>query len=120
MPTFLKRYQAGDYAGVWADLEALGDAVRKKRYLADAQAVANETMKRVRHNAEVVVARLESLGYQFESHADTVGDMLERMQQSMEQRTGMWNSRGKIARPPIPISPSFRRRWSRFGGRMRH
>jgi hypothetical protein len=85
MPTFLDRYQAGDHKRVWADLEALGDRVRKKRYLPDAQAVANETMKRVRHNAEVVVDRLESLGYQFESHAETVGDMLERMQQGMEQ-----------------------------------
>jgi len=45
---------------VWADLEALGDAVREKRDFVDAPAVANETMKRVRHNAEVVVARLES------------------------------------------------------------
>src|SRR5271165_5013364 len=81
MPTLLERYQAGDHMRVWADLEALGDAVRKKRYFVDAQAVANETMKRVRHNAEVVVARLESLGYQFESFADSVGDMLAGMQQ---------------------------------------
>jgi hypothetical protein len=85
MPTFLERYQAGDYLRVWADLEALGGAVRGERYFADAQAVANETMKRVRHNAEVVVARLESLGYQFESKADGVGEMLERMQQVMDQ-----------------------------------
>jgi hypothetical protein len=85
MPTFLERYQAGDHTRVWADLEALGDAVRKKRYLADAQAVASETMKRVRHNAEVVVDRLESLGYQFESNVDSVGDMLEGMQRGMEQ-----------------------------------
>jgi hypothetical protein len=85
MPTFLQRYQAGDHRRVWADLEALGDAVREKRDLVDAQAVANETMKRVRHNAEVVVARLESLGYQFDSHAGSIGDMLEGMQRGMEQ-----------------------------------
>jgi len=107
MPTFLERYQAGDHTAVWADLEALGDAVRKKRYLADAQSVANETMKRVRHNAEVVVARLESLGYQFESNADSIGDMLEGMQQSMEQTDRYVEFARQNRSTPDPNFPEF-------------
>lgn len=107
MPTFLERYQSGDHTGVWADLEALGDAVRKKRYFGDAQAVANETMKRVRHNAEVVVARLDSLGYQFESNADGFGDMLEGMQQSMEQTDRYGEFLRQNPSKPDPNFPEF-------------
>jgi hypothetical protein len=104
MPTFLERYQAGDHVRVWADLEALGGAVREERYFSDAQAVANETMKRVRHNAEVVVARLESLGYQFKSNADSIGEMLERMQQRMEQTDRF---REFLRRNPSKPNPNF-------------
>jgi hypothetical protein len=107
MPTFLERYQAGDHMQVWADLEALGDAVREKRYFVDAQAVANETMKRVRHNAEVVVDRLESLGYQFESNADGIGDMLEGMQRGMEQTDRYAEFLKQNPSAPNPNFPEF-------------
>jgi hypothetical protein len=108
MPTFLERYQAGDHMRVWADLEALGDAVREERYFADAQAVANETMKRVRDNAEVVVARLESLGYQFESHVDGIGEMLQGMQQGMEQADRYAEFLRQNPSAPHPNFPEFR------------
>jgi hypothetical protein len=107
MPTFLERYQAGDYVRVWADLEALGDSVRQDRYLVDAQAVANETMKRVRHNAEVVVARLESIGYQFESNAETIGDMFEGMRRSMEQTDRYAEFVRQNPSTPDPNFPEF-------------
>lgn len=107
MPTFLERYQAGDHMRVWADMEALGGAVREERYFDDAQAVANETMKRVRHNAEVVVARLGSLGYQFEPNADSVGDMLERMQEGMEQTDRYREFRRQNPPAPGPNFPEF-------------
>src|SRR5580704_13608842 len=107
MPTFLERYQAGDHIQVWADLEALGDAVRETRYFVDAQAVANETMKRVRHNAEVVVARLESLGYQFESNGDSIGDMLQGMQQGMEQADRFAEFQRQNPPTPNPNFPEF-------------
>jgi len=92
---------------VWADLEALGGAVREERYFSDAQAVANETMKRVRHNAEVVVARLESLGYQFKSNADSIGEMLERMQQRMEQTDRFREFLRRNPPKPDPNFPEF-------------
>jgi hypothetical protein len=115
MPTFLERYQAGEHLQVWADLEALGDAVREERYFVDAQAVANETMKRVRHNAEVVVARLESLGYRFESNTDSMGDMLAGMQQGMEQTDRYAEFARQNRSTPDPNFPGFQAVLERLG-----
>lgn len=64
--SFLTRYLAGDSLGVWADLLALGPAIRSLEYAEDAQAVARTTMQRVRHNIEVIHARLLQLGYRFQ------------------------------------------------------
>jgi hypothetical protein len=50
---------------VWAELLALGTAVREKPLYADALAVARETMRRARHNIEVLIPRLVAVGYQF-------------------------------------------------------
>ena len=65
MPTFLDRYQAGGQVAVWRDLTALGEEVRHKKYLADAEAVAQETMRRARHNVETLIQRLDAAGYRF-------------------------------------------------------
>lgn len=63
--TFLQRYVAGEYEQVWAELVALGDAVREEPLYADALAVARETMRRVRQNIEMLIPRLIAVGYQF-------------------------------------------------------
>jgi len=65
MATLFDRYRSGDCEAVWRDLERLGDAIYHEQYLADARAVAEETMKRVRHNSELVASRLAELGYEF-------------------------------------------------------
>jgi hypothetical protein len=65
MPTFLKRYRDGDCVAVWADLVALGEGVRHELYYADAVAVAAETMRRARHNVELLIQRLAGMGYRF-------------------------------------------------------
>lgn len=65
MPTYLERYVAGEYEQVWADLVALGPHVRQQSVYADALAVAQETMRRVRRNIETLIPRLEAAGYQF-------------------------------------------------------
>lgn len=54
--TFLERYQQGDHAAVWAELDALGDAVRARKLRADAEAVAAETMRRARANLKTLNA----------------------------------------------------------------
>lgn len=47
---YLARYNAGEYEQVWAELGALGAAVRAEPVYSDALAVARETMWRVREN----------------------------------------------------------------------
>src|SRR5579864_157836 len=61
----LRRYLAGDHEAVWADMMALGARVREAPYLDDASAVARETMRRARQNVELLVRRLDQIGYTF-------------------------------------------------------
>jgi hypothetical protein len=69
MPTYLDRYLNGQHEAVWAELTALGPAIRQEPLFADAQAVARETMTRARANVETLVQRLTTLGYHFISDA---------------------------------------------------
>jgi len=59
------RYQAGAHRDVWRELVSLGDTVREGSLLADALAVAYETMRRVQANARTVVERLTAMHYTF-------------------------------------------------------
>ena len=63
--TLLHRYLAGEYEHVWADMTALGPRVREAPHFDDAWAVARETMRRARHNVELIIRRLDQIGYQF-------------------------------------------------------
>lgn len=65
MRTFHDRYKAGEHEPVWDELCALGAQVRDPLYYPDAVAVARETMLRVRLNCEMLIPRLENLGWQF-------------------------------------------------------
>lgn len=65
MSSFLERYQQGERRAVWAELVAYGGKVRQEPLLSDALAVARATMGRVRENVELLVPRLEVLGYRF-------------------------------------------------------
>jgi hypothetical protein len=66
MTALLSRYLAGEYEAVWAELRALGAAVRDEPVAADAYAVARETMRRAKWNVERVMVRLLHIGYRFE------------------------------------------------------
>jgi len=59
------RYRAGECEAVWRDLVALGPDVRKPPYDVPTEAVARETIRRAKHNFELIVQRLHSLDYQF-------------------------------------------------------
>jgi hypothetical protein len=61
----LRRYQAGEHEAVWADMRALGPRVREAPHFEDAWAVARETMRRARHNVELIIRRLDEIGYRF-------------------------------------------------------
>jgi hypothetical protein len=63
--TFLNRYLGGECIAVWRELAALREQTRHRRYREDAMAVARETMRRARHNVELLIQRLDAMGYRF-------------------------------------------------------
>ena len=67
---YLERYLNGEHLAVWDDLQALGPSVRQAPNLAQAQAVAAETMQRVSRNCKRLISRLEALGYSFGTYPD--------------------------------------------------
>ena len=88
--TFAERYQNGDYVAVWDELVSLGAGVRHELYYEDAVAVATETMRRVRHNIELLIPRLATAGYRFippgdEYVPDIEGSIDANVQRMMQQ-----------------------------------
>jgi hypothetical protein len=67
---YLQRYVSGDRQAVWDDLRALGAAVRQEPHAHVAEAVARETMRRVRRNCQRIVDRLAVSGYEFGVYPD--------------------------------------------------
>jgi hypothetical protein len=63
--SFLQRYLDDEREAVWSELAALGAGVREPGVIEDARAVARETMRRARSNLELIVERLDTLGYSF-------------------------------------------------------
>lgn len=63
--TYLERYLAGDREAVWDELIGLGEQVRSRPLLDAAGAVARETVRRAKHNIELIHRRLLALGYEF-------------------------------------------------------
>jgi hypothetical protein len=89
MATFYERYINGEHAAVWAELTELGEAVREEPLCADAQAVAHETMRRVRWNIEILIRRLASHDYRFGLYPD---------------QTPIPGYRGPLGQPPASIT----------------
>ena len=102
MASYLERYQDGERQQVWRDLIALGPDVRHPDYLADAQAVARETMVRARHNIETLIPRLHKLGYRFHTHQDSMRESIVGVEQAMRlaQEFGRLNP---DAASPVPV-----------------
>lgn len=65
MGQYLERYLTGECQPVWDELLAQGAAIRQEPLESLAWAVAQETMRRVRHNIELLIPRLRALGYRF-------------------------------------------------------
>lgn len=65
MTSFLERYERGEHEQVWAELVALGAAVREEPVYTDALAVAHETMRRARANIDRLIPRLVRVGFLF-------------------------------------------------------
>jgi hypothetical protein len=63
--SYLERYTNGEYEQVWDNLLALGAQVREEQVYPEALAVAQETMRRVRQNIELLINRLVQVGFIF-------------------------------------------------------
>jgi len=63
--SYLERYLNGEHKAVWDELLAVGENVRQQPLYDDALAVARETMRRVRHNIELLYQRLTDIDYRF-------------------------------------------------------
>src|SRR5688572_3841525 len=63
--SYLQRYLDGERVEVWTELVALGEGVREEPLFSDAKAVAQETMRRARHNIDLLVVRLRTIGFVF-------------------------------------------------------
>jgi hypothetical protein len=71
--TSFSRYLAGQHVQVWTELRGVGSDVREDdRLLAEAEAVARETMSRVKRNLERLREGLRDLGYRFTDPAATL------------------------------------------------
>jgi hypothetical protein len=59
------RYRSGERSQVWDELLTSGERIRSGALLADAQGVADETMRRARRNVEKLINLLPGLGWTF-------------------------------------------------------
>ncbi len=96
MGAWPRRYAAGEYREVWAEMRAFGPACRDEPALSACQEVARDTMRRVRANVVTVQRRLISLGYRFacpaQAHTPPVAATSRRLA-ALEEAVG-----------PIPVS----------------
>lgn len=63
--SYLERYKQGEYTHIWQELYTFGDSLVASSKRNDAIAVAEETMKRVKHNIEILHQRLLDFDYRF-------------------------------------------------------
>ncbi len=117
---FLERYQAGEYEAVWAELVSLGPAVRDPQYFPEATAVARETMRRARHNVELLIQRLDGMGYEFWDAKQSRGKAVDHLKdkdvfippaRDEKRQLDEWERRGVI----LPLSL---RMWMEEVGRV--
>jgi hypothetical protein len=80
---WLARYNEGARCEVWREMVDLGAAIREPRYLPAAEAVARETMRRARHNVELLLTRLDRFGYCFWSAEDSLREQQLEMEQCL-------------------------------------
>lgn len=74
MSSWQTRYAAGEFEQVWAEMLALGEGVQQAQFFSEAYCVACETMARVRTNLEMLIARLDAVGFELGKYPD--GDAL--------------------------------------------
>ena len=106
--SYLDRYQGGEHTAVWAELNALGEDVRRPKVKEDARAVARETMRRARRNIETLIPRLREIGYNFHDKKPFLGaartspDQLKKLEKLLSGRLPLslfawWEQVGSVS-----------------------
>jgi hypothetical protein len=104
--SFLERYQSGEHEEVWAELTALGSAIRDEALYSDALAVAHETVRRVRRNIETLISRLRQLDYEFGYGRGAKDGRIDDVQE-LEQRFRVYRE------PDRDVGAHSMRSWAR-------
>ena len=94
------RYQSGAHREVWQGLVALGVAVRESPRVADALAVAYETMRRVQANARILVERLTAMHYTFgmaKGPLDVARDLIAAQGKAKQETRGRASAQAKTS-----------------------
>ena len=111
---YLERYQNGEHEQVWKELQDLGAEVRNEPHLAQAQAVAAETMRRVRRNCEKILARLQKMGYVFGRYPDG-SRRSSRMPAFMPASARMQSTAEELEAEAGPLPLSLKAFWQEVG-----
>ncbi len=111
---YFERYQNGEYERVWKELQDLGAEVRNEPYFSQAQAVAAETMRRVRRNCEKILSRLQKMGYVFGKYPDG-SRRSSRMPPSMPPSARMQSTIEELEEEAGPLPLSLKTFWQEVG-----
>ena len=115
MQSILERYFDGEYEAVWGELVAGVDRFGQPILQTDALVVACETMRRVRLNLEVLVARLTEQGYDFTKY--TNGSPFDGPKTSLETvKPEVTETLAEIEAITGPLPLSLRVFWEIVGG----
>ncbi len=101
--TYLGRYLNGEYKQVWDDLFHLGTKVRQEPFHTDALAVAHETMRRVRKNIEVLIAKLVQIGFVF-GYDHRIQPSTGTLHPAEDRKTYLENFLWARQQPPVFLS----------------
>lgn len=113
MSSWIERYQAGEHEAVWREMVTQGAAITTDAAtLADAEAVAAETMRRVQRNIETLARRLDAAGFELLDHQRPIpGQVLTDPPADLDERIAELEA-GIHGRVPISIK-AF---WHQVGG----
>lgn len=113
--SLLERYVGGAHEAVWNEIVASGaDDIRAQPMFSDANAVAAETMRRVRLNLETLKSRLVVLEYKFGVYPD--GSKMEYSSGPLvEPQSAMLQSLDQLVAKSGPIPLSLESFWRVVG-----
>src|SRR6266498_4052430 len=83
MSHYITRYLAGETQQVWDEISQLNYPNLSSGVQTDIQSVCEETIRRVRHNAEMLISALASIGFEFGLYPD--GEKLHAFSVPLEE-----------------------------------